>query len=58
MENIRAIKILVSSGSTEVGKILMCDDHVNVLEDNKYFDTKIVKLHELNELVYDDLIHP
>ena len=48
---------MVSNGSTSgVGEILTQDEYNKALEGDTVLDKKIVKLCELNELVYENLI--
>ena len=50
-------KLLVSMGFTPgVDEIPMLEEHESALEGDEDLDKKIVKLGELNELVYKDLI--
>ena len=50
-------KLLVSTGTTHVvDKIPMQEEYQNALEGDEGLDKKIVKLGELNELAYEDLI--
>ena len=50
-------KLLLGKGSTvEVNKVLMQEEYDDALKDDKNHDKKIVKLGELNELAYKDLI--
>ena len=50
-------KLLVSTGNTPgVDKIPTQEEYKSALEGDKDLDKKIVKLGELNELAYEDLI--
>ena len=51
------MKLMVSSGSTSgMDKIPSQDEHKNAIEGDMDLNKKIVKLGELNELAYKDLI--